>query len=302
MKRLTSFAALIGLFASIVALPWSASADEGQVTVGMSSDDISVTGKTTQVQLSELTLGVPTNISSGDFFKVTAEKINPAALQLVITLDSSSAATEYTFKFADVAEIVSVSQGDTVVHQLVNSSGSTLGWLSSPWAFDAIGNQVKTYYKFSGGKVVQVIDTSDDEIVYPVTADPFLFIDLISDVNIWYQGITRNLKIAVSPWMGVQYIGIIAPPWGYTAAVEVAQSFGWQEVLVKIQTKYGITARNFITSKSTYKNQWDCHALGAPAIFGATLIGEDKSPTWDLEGYRSSTTNLATWINTGCNW
>ena len=302
MKKLVKIIVSLVIASSILASPLVANADEVDVAIGIGVGEITVQTRQAATSLSELSQGSPEDVISDSDYSVSAKKVNPTALQIVIKLETPDAKSRYQFQFSGVKDIQATSQNGTTVYQLIGQNDSTLGWLSSPWAKDANGRSVNTHYEFEGGQVIQVIDTADPQIVYPVTADHFLFIDLISSVNISYQGITRNIQVAVSPWMGVQYVGIIALPWGYTAAVEVAQSYGWQEVLDKIEAKYGITARNFITTKATYENQWDCHALGAPAIFGATAIGKDHSPTWDLEGYRAATTNLATWINTRCNW
>ncbi len=180
-----------------------------------------------------------------------------------------------------------------------------MAWLAKPWAHDASGLEIPTHFEVRSDKVVQIVDLSNPEIQFPVTADPYLGAELIKSVtySVHTATNTRNLKIAVSPWLGLQYAGTATgntAAWAYGTAI--AQNFGWSEVLEKYQSKYGITMRNHITARPTFKNQWDCHALGAPLIFVATVAGFDTSPTWDLEGRRQPNSNPATWISTRCSW
>lgn len=76
---------------------------------------------------------------------------------------------------------------------------------------------------------------------------------------------------------------------------------GWSEVLSAVSKKYGLSLRKEVALKATLRNQWDCHPLGAPAIYVGQLIG-DPNTTWDLESWRPATNNLATWIGRRCNW
>lgn len=51
--------------------------------------------------------------------------------------------------------------------------GSETAGIDSPWAKDADGTPVPTYFEVSGGKLTQVVETTS-EVRYPVVADPKL--------------------------------------------------------------------------------------------------------------------------------
>lgn len=46
-----------------------------------------------------------------------------------------------------------------------------IGEVEAPWAVDAEGNELETYYEIEDGKIVQTVIT-DEDTVYPVVADP----------------------------------------------------------------------------------------------------------------------------------
>ncbi|WP_158862524.1 hypothetical protein [Leifsonia sp. AG29] len=54
---------------------------------------------------------------------------------------------------------------------LVASDGTTLGHFDAPWAKDADGNPVPTWYEVKGDTLTQMVDFST-EAVFPIVADP----------------------------------------------------------------------------------------------------------------------------------
>jgi hypothetical protein len=236
-------------------------------------------------------------------YQLATGAVSADSLQIVITILDSTAPNRFAFKMSGASEIQMFSVDDRKLYKLIGSEGETLAWIAEPWARDAVGTQIPTHFEIERGNLVQVVDIPKDlEVAYPVTADPYLGKDLISSVSYSYDSKKNsiNLKIYVSAWLGQQYVDYL--PWAYTPGVAIAQILGWTEVLNKYTANYGVSMTNYIKSHETYEDQYDCHALGAPAIFVNTFLGKDKSPSWDLEGYRRSAFDVITWVNSGCNW
>lgn len=241
-------------------------------------------------------------VTSGDGFAISTGNVDKNSLQLLIQIDNASATNRFTFSLEGASGIEHIGAPGSGVYRIINSDGRTSSWLSEPWAHDANGEAVPTYFEFVANELIQVIDITNPAITFPVTADPYLWIDLISSVRVSTSGSYKNVKVAVTPWLGAQYAAIPLAPWTLSIGASIAQNYGWAEVLDKIEQKYSAADRQLVATKKTYKNQWDCHALGAPVIFVTTVTGFDTTPTWDLEGSRPSNTNLSTWVEKWCNW
>jgi hypothetical protein len=258
--------------------------------------------KNDEIQLSNLDVATidGSTLQSTKDFEITFGEKSRNSLQLLINILDSDAPSTYRFKFENVIGMSESTNDETKSYRLYSEDFETVAWLQAPWAFDANGSQIETSFVFRDGFLIQHVNFSEANPVFPITADPYLWVDLIDTVTVITYSKTKDLKIAVTPWLGLQYVPTAVS--GPIPGVLIAQNFGWPEVLDKVQARYGYVMRNYFDSRETYKNQWDCHALGAPLIFGATITGLDTSPTWDLEGRRAPNSNVSTWINTHCNW
>ncbi|MCK2035771.1 hypothetical protein KZC51_06440 [Microbacterium sp. SSW1-49] len=56
--------------------------------------------------------------------------------------------------------------------RIADASGTAIGFLETPWAKDATGKDVPTYFEVAGNTVTQNVDLSDPTIQFPVVADP----------------------------------------------------------------------------------------------------------------------------------
>lgn len=66
--------------------------------------------------------------------------------------------------------------GAVVIYTENDEVSSVIG---DPWAFDAEGTKVPTWYEIEDGTVYQYVDHISAEFVYPVVADPVWFIPLV---------------------------------------------------------------------------------------------------------------------------
>jgi hypothetical protein len=223
-----------------------------------------------------------------------------ASVQILINIKSSDAPKKYEFSIKNAVGMEPISNGE--IFRLFDQEGETVSWLSKPWAIDAMGVSVPTRFEFRNGTLIQFVDFDASQHAFPVLADPYLWIDLISTVEVKSFTNYKKLIVAVTPWLGGLYVTAYPSVVPYGGGVIIAQTAGWAEVMDKVKAKYGSAMRTYIEARPTFKNQWDCHALGAPIIFVGVVFGTDSSPTWDLEGNRSPNANVGTWISTKCNW
>jgi hypothetical protein len=157
----------------------------------------------------------------------------------------------------------------------IGADGGLLGGFAAPWAKDAAGTAVPTHYTFDGTTVTQVVDHVDGA-QYPVVADPYLWIDLISSASWQYNsGYGWTLRVSPTAWAranaGSHQVGI----------------YDWNE----LYSKYKNSGLN--TNLGGMEDQLICHQEFV-AIWSPT-----KS-TWNLDEWRPDVSYLAT-VNARCN-
>jgi hypothetical protein len=239
-------------------------------------------------------------------YQVSVGAVSVDSLQLLINIENNNSPDYFDFAIPEAFAMEKVSFDGFEMYKLLDEYGATVAWLAPPWAKDQLGVRVQTQFKFQDGVLRQYVDHKSIDAAYPVIADPYLGIALISDMDIRFSQGSYILSIAVTPWVGVIYAGgLLGVPltraWSYGFAYSVMAGDGWTEVLSVAGSKFGGPFKQYVATRATYRNQWNCHAAGAPAIFVGELLG-DPNTTWDLEGYRTSTTNTVTWATTRCNW
>ena len=301
-KRLGSFTIAVSLALMV------------QVGPAMAQESLRFTVRETSIEVTSLEAGGEvstlskleqsgTPVQIEDNFEIAAGKVDHNSIQLIISIDSPSAPQKYRFTVDGVSSFRQITLGDTLLYAGIDESGAIVAWLAPPWANDSQGIPVATRFEFDGNVITQVVDLNS-QLAYPVTADPYLGLNLIDDAKLLYvpNHVEPTLSVAVTPFLGMIYFQTMIPPLNYSIARNIAETYGWPEVHSKLTSKYGIWASNYVRTKTTYWNQYQCHAMGAPAIFVATAIGFDPNPTWDLEGYRPPSSSAALWITSRCNW
>jgi hypothetical protein len=110
-----------------------------------------------------------------------AVRVGQGAIQVLTVMRSEAAATEQSYR-VDVpanAKIVSTGAG----YSIVEANSSVTGTIAAPWAVDATGRSLNTYYTLQGTTVTQHTDTTG--AVFPVVADPRLTYGLGVYLNMW---------------------------------------------------------------------------------------------------------------------
>ena len=281
-----------------------AHADSSAVEIQLEGKSVSVVTESGSSLQSSGDISNETVLNTEDY-DVEIGKHSADSLQLLIQIDSPDAPNSYDFLLPGVIAMEENLIGSAKLYRLVGSEDTTLGWLGDPWAFDAAGKKVPTSFSFQGGVLTQHVNLDEQGISFPVTADPYLGKNLISSVkSVWTSNSYYTLSIAVSSWMWDVYVTYSKKSgiWGYTVAYQMPIKYGWDEVLTKFAAKNGLWFRDYIVSKPTFEDQWDCHSFGAAALYAGVIFGTDPHPTWDLEGFRPHVQDALVWSRTGCTW
>lgn len=91
-------------------------------------------------------------------------------MRAALSLSSADAPDRHRFKIGgDVERLVLDEEGN--VHAF-SADGTYLATAEQPWAVDAVGRMVPTWYEVSGTTLVQVVAHNSGSYAYPITADP----------------------------------------------------------------------------------------------------------------------------------
>jgi len=93
-------------------------------------------------------------------------------VRLLTVIDNPSAPTAYDYKITvpDGGKIELTTNGGAVV---LDKHGKLIADIATPWATDATGKAITTYFTTDGQTLTQHIEHNVPGVVYPVTADPW---------------------------------------------------------------------------------------------------------------------------------
>lgn len=167
------------------------------------------------------------------------------------------------------AHIESTPDGGVV---FLGADGTLLGGFAAPWAKDSAGYDVGTRYEIRGNIVVQHVDPATS---YPVVADPYLWIDLISSASWVHHTEGWTLQVTPTTWARAN------------AGSYLVGTYDWSE----LYSKYKNSGLN--TNLNGMRDQLICHqqivAVRAPG-----------KATWNLDEWRPDVGYIQT-VNSSCN-
>lgn len=114
--------------------------------------------------------GVVAYTSESDFSN-TVQANNDGSVRMTTIIDNPDAPTEYEYKveLEQGGKIEIESDGSAIVY---NNKQEPISIISKPWAKDAEGKEVKTWFTTDGLTLIQYVEHNVTGIVYPVVADP----------------------------------------------------------------------------------------------------------------------------------
>lgn len=92
-------------------------------------------------------------------------------VQMLTTIKNANAPTRYTYEVSvpDGGKVSVIDDGRATV---TDARGTVVMTVDVPWAKDANGVSVPTYYEANGTTLTQVVDHAGGNYAYPITADP----------------------------------------------------------------------------------------------------------------------------------
>jgi len=133
--------------------------------------------------------------------------------QLLSVLETADAPREYAYAFdlADDDQMELMEDGSVEIFGL---DGNAYASIAPPWAKDANGASVPTWYELNGTVVVQHVDPSETA-VYPIVADPEVSWGWVSGTVYFNRSETRNMRDAAqvtafagAPCLGLAWTGV----------------------------------------------------------------------------------------------
>jgi hypothetical protein len=188
----------------------------------------------------QLTIGIPGAAQSGKATKTrkgavvyagsdaTASAVIPTTdgVQFLTTIKNRKAPTTYDYPVTlpQGGKVQVVSGGGAVV---LDATGQPIAMVTAPWAKDANGKNVQTYFTTNGTTLTQHVGHRAAGVAYPVVADPWFS---------WYwNGVVITLsraEMATIAYGGTQALApmLLIPGVGWTmiaGVLGVAWSAGW---------------------------------------------------------------------------
>jgi hypothetical protein len=174
------------------------------------------------------------------------------SVQITTVIDGPEAPHEYEYPL-DLPAGATLEQDGSGFVSILSADGEFLGGVAPAWAKDATGNDVSTRYEIDGTTLTQIVAHSASD-AYPVVADPWLGVDLISR-TIWTSSLTT--------------LQVYPTDWGRNAPIAAR----WA-ALAEVQTKTPGTRED----SSSMKDQLLCH-------FDARIYDPGKT-SWNIDTFR----------------
>lgn len=236
---------------------------------------------------SAVTVTLPTSadaqVTSEEGLLALADDANSSIVPVVLddgsvaihsVLHNAAAPTAYDYKIDLPTGATLQIDADNGGAIAFNENGAPVLFVAAPWATDANGRGVDTYYTVEGGTLTQHVAV-DAETAYPVVADPWLGVNLVAGWDWTWTSSGWKLNVNPTAWAR-GYTG--NPNW-----IQVGYA-GWDEL-----------ANRMISSERARLNvsgqqQYVCH-MG--------FAGFD--PQWNMELWKPAKALVTQWIGSQCN-
>ncbi|WP_029146068.1 DUF2599 domain-containing protein [Microbacterium luticocti] len=243
--------------AAVMAAPSDTSSKVGEVTATVSDDTIAIT--------SDSGMFTTTAPDAAAGSTIQSVLLDEASALFAISLENETAPRAYDFAVdLPTGAEATITESGAVVYAMPD--GEFLGGVASPWAKDAAGKTIPTWYTFADGVLTQHVDLdSVTDITYPVIADPLNGKWLVAAAWVTYQSNSSKYVVNAQPTafgrdvLGIAYLN------QHTA---------------DLKARLG-TLANKVTS--TINNQFHCHVqfnyIGGGATYNMESWRKDI-PWW----------------------
>lgn len=222
--------------------------------------------------------------ADGNTYQVEFYEDGSVALTAETTQRADRIEFEYPLSAAGTKAIVPLENGAVLY---MGADDDLVLAIAPPWAMDAAGKPLETWYEASTTALKQYVRVSPDT-EFPIKADPWMGENLFKSITVdSYRNQPRvNLNLSGMGW--AVYTGNPLVLSGLVGGQIILNNAGWREAV-----NWSSKVRKALEGKATMKQQFECHAAGA------LFAGE-----WNLERFRP--TRTVTWVRGvgvhHCNW
>lgn len=208
----------------------------------------------------------------GEASSIESVLLNDASALFAIRLDNETAPRAYDFEL-QLPSDATIEELETGGYMYMNANGDRIGGTAPPWARDAEGRDVPTWFTLSEGVLTQHVDLDAlNDVSYPVIADPYQGNWLVESAWVTNQG-------------GSDYV-VRAVPTTYGRYASGAAILSYHSA--DLRARLGSLAYRVIP---TIENQFHCHVVYNSSGGGST---------YDMESWRP---DIWWWLQAaaGCN-
>jgi hypothetical protein len=94
------------------------------------------------------------------------------AVTAITTIPGSTSPKTFSYVYSGIDEIREAPDGGLSIWK----GGQNIGFFMLPWALDASGAEVPTYYEVDGLTLTQVVEHTEGDFEYPIAADPSYYL------------------------------------------------------------------------------------------------------------------------------
>lgn len=190
------------------------------------------------------------------------------SVQIATVIEHTTAPTSYQYVI-DGTEGTTLRLLDEGVVLVENAEGAYQGAVGAPWAYDANGTPVATRYEVDGATLVQIVEHTAGSYAYPIVADPWLGINLFQWITVDSYNSQPRVNLQPSVWGAAQWGG------GVPGQV-IMNTAGWEEA-----RNWNSTVRSGL-NKDSQRQQFECHALGAPfaGVWNLEKVRPNRTVHW----------------------
>ncbi|MGO4300210.1 DUF4258 domain-containing protein [Leifsonia sp. RAF41] len=176
----------------------------------------------------------------GPSFTTSVQDAGGGAYRALIHLESAAASGEFPFTFGPTVDLIGLEDGGVALR---DADGNLTSTIAPPWAVDATGSPVDTYFSIDGNTITQHLRPTS-ATVYPVVADPFWIPALFVVAHLTRHVLTQAAARGISQAMIKQVVQNGAKTAGNKGTSVFTQGKGASRIRVIVDNKTG----NIITA------------------------------------------------------
>ncbi len=210
----------------------------------------------------------------------------------VIPDDASPASFVYGLTAGEGSSLVALSDGSV---ELVDAAGEPVAVVAAPWATDAAGKTIETWFTTDGGWLTQVVDLeAAGDVTYPVVADPAASVTYTkytaTDVSKTYNWTNKSKQIGICKVLSGAGGGTCSISNSYSVSTSIQTSLGAS--VSDVSASIGFNSSKTVTGTITWTSgeapvgsSFKAWATGTRATYkvqkwtGTKLLGQ-KNVNW----------------------